>query len=77
MAFMIKEVWAYIAIGEDGEEGVCGFRSTQGWMPMVCADEARVKSFRPIAEKIARDSDKTITLARFTVRTDLETIPGK
>jgi hypothetical protein len=49
----IEMMYAYIA-SDAGGEGLCGFHSPSGWLPMVCADMARVESLRPIAEKLAK-----------------------
>jgi hypothetical protein len=70
----IEELWAFIAENETGE-GLAGFWDpNSGWMPMVAADERRVISLRPMAERIARESGKPIRLVRFHVRTEVETI---
>jgi hypothetical protein len=70
----IDHLWAFIAENETGE-GLAGFWDpSSGWMPMVAADEARVGSLRLMAERIARESGKTIRLLRFDVRTEVETI---
>lgn len=44
------------------------------WLPLVGADEERVKSLRPVAERIARTTEKRVVLARFKEREDLEVI---
>ena len=71
----IDSLWAFIAADADGE-GLTGFMSPSGWMPMVAADEARVASLRPIAEDIAKASGKEVRLVRFSVRTEIEVIGG-
>jgi hypothetical protein len=43
-------------------------------MPMVGADMKRVDDLRPLAQKIAREMGKKITLVRFTQREELEEI---
>jgi len=74
----ITTIKAYISIDDNGDEGICGFMKPDGqWLPMVCADDARVDSLRPLAEKIAKASGKLITLARFSVREDMEVIGAK
>lgn len=74
--FRIAKLHAYVAIDENGEEGVCAAynHATNTWMPMVCADEARIKSFRPIAENMAKKFGRPIKLVCFTVRKDVEVI---
>lgn len=74
MAFKITEIYAFIAVGPDGDEGVCGFQSAGTFMPMVCADQARVDSLRPVAVSLAAITGARITLAKFSVREDMEVI---
>lgn len=73
----ITEMWAYI-IEDDGpdDEGVTAFQPVGGdaWMPMVGADEARMKSLRPMAKRLATLHGKPIKLVRFSVREEVETI---
>jgi hypothetical protein len=73
----IDEVYAFVAIDEDGDEGVCAFYGPTGWMPMVCADQARVDQMRPIAEEIARQGGKPIQLFKFSKKELVEVFnPG-
>lgn len=45
----INEMFAFIA-GPEDDEGVIGYRSTDGWMPLVAADAKRVDlTSRPLA----------------------------
>jgi hypothetical protein len=69
---LISEVWAYIVLDDDGTEGIPAFASPMGPMPMVGADEERMRSLRGIAEGIARDMGKQVTLCRFSVREEIE-----
>jgi hypothetical protein len=69
----IEMMYAYIA-SDAGSEGICGFHGPNGWMPMVGADMKRAESLRPMAEKIAKATGRTITLARFHLREHLEVI---
>lgn len=53
--FQIKEIHVYLATDKDGVEGVTGFMSGDGiFWPMVCADRARLDSWRDKAQQIAR-----------------------
>lgn len=76
--FVIGAVHAFIVVDpEDGDEGIPAFVGPGGmWMPMVAADEDRVRSLRPMAEKVARETGQTVKFVRFSVREDLETIGG-
>lgn len=56
------------------DEGVVAKYIGNAWMPLVGADMKRIDSLRPIAGSIATNANKKVTLARFSNRTDLETI---
>lgn len=78
--FRITTLHAFVSIDQDGDEGVCSFMSDDGihW-PMICADDARLKELRPIAEGLARVGAKMglpnkIKLVKFSVREDLDTL---
>lgn len=74
MSFRIKTIHAFISIDQDDEEGVIGQLMPDGtWMPLICADEERLLSIRPMAEKIAQTGIK-VKLVRFTQREDVEEI---
>jgi hypothetical protein len=76
MGFKIETLRAFVAVGKDGHEGVCAFQAggSNVMLPMVCADEERVKQLRPLAQAIARVTGQRIVLAEFSVRTDVEEI---
>lgn len=70
----ITELWAYVSVDpSDGNEGVIGAPIPGiGHMPMVGADEQRMKSLRPFIEKLK--GEVPIKLIRFTHREDIETL---
>lgn len=70
----IDNIYAFVATEDDGSEGITGFQHNNTWMPMVCADVARLESLRPIAHQIAKQTGKPIKLIHFSVRTEVETI---
>lgn len=69
----IKEVWAYISVNEKGEEGICGFNDprTQQWLPMLAADEERLKSLKPFAHQISIMTKQKVKLVKFNNREEL------
>lgn len=77
MTLSIDTIHAYIAVDDEGE-GITGFAGPDGrWMPMLAADEDRIKSLRPMAQELATLTGKRIVLAKFSVREDMEYIePG-
>lgn len=61
----IRAVWLFVAIDTDGDEGLPAFESKGVIIPMVCTDEARVASLRPMAARAARERGVRIELVRF------------
>lgn len=73
--FKITTIHAFICTEPDGTEGVASMQTAAGLVPLIAADEARLDSLRPIAEALVEGlPDTKVTLARFSVRSDLETI---
>jgi len=74
----IDSIWAFISVDEDGNEGVCAAPiQGLGPVPMIAADERRLKSLIPIAEHLAKHSGMTIKLIRLTAREEVRVIkPG-
>jgi hypothetical protein len=73
----IEQMYAFVALDPaDNTEGIPAFQGPGGVaMPMVGADMKRVDSLRPVAEQMVRDyPGLKITLCRFEIRTELETI---
>lgn len=62
----INLMYAFIAIDEDGDEGVCAMYTPEGWVPMVGSDMERVDTLRKVAAGIARRSGKIVHLRRFS-----------
>ena len=73
----IESIYVFIATDEDPEdEGVVAQLLGDTWFPLVAADQARVKFLRPLAKRIAEGTKKTVVLAKFSHREDLEEIQG-
>jgi len=73
----INQMYAFVSedSGPD-DEGIVGFHTDTGWMPMVGADMDRIKSLKPIAQAIAKETGKKIKVLCFTNREELEIITG-
>ncbi len=69
----INSIWAFISSDEEGE-GVIGVQLNDMHLPLIAADEVRLKSLRPVAEKVARETNRTVKLIRLTTREDIEEI---
>jgi hypothetical protein len=71
----IDEVFLFISSDDDGE-GIIGqsFQMMEQtvFMPFVCADKARMEFLKPLAKKIAKESNKKIKLIRLSVREEIE-----
>jgi hypothetical protein len=78
MAFRITSISAFLSIGPDDEEGVIGapIGPNRTWVPLIAADESRVRALIPIAEEIAARSNYRIKLVRFTHREEVCDIPS-
>lgn len=72
--FRVTQLHAFLSVGEDGEEGVPAFQLGGSWMPLVAADATRLEQLRPLAQRIADETGRELTLAKFTVRMNVETI---
>ena len=69
----IESIWAYISEDENGEEGICGFNDprTACWIPMIAADEERLKSLKPFAHQIAVVTGRKVKIVKFHNREEL------
>ena len=70
----IEHLWAFLSVDEGGE-GVCAApMDGLGAVPLIAADEARLKSIRPMAQQIAKLFGKPVRLAKFGSREDVEIV---
>jgi hypothetical protein len=73
----IDEMWVYVSIDSDGNEGVVGsYVPGSGWVPLMATDPQRLELIRPMALAVARQSGMRIRLVKFSSREVLETIDG-
>jgi hypothetical protein len=70
----IETLFAWLQLDEEGNEGVAAFCADNQWYPMIGADWERVRSLRPMAERIARLTGRPMRLVRFRVREEVETL---
>ena len=75
MSFRVTEIWAWLAVGDDNEEGIVAFQGPDGGLPLVMADRTRLDSLRSLAEGVARQGDKTLRLVKFSVREEIDSLP--
>jgi len=70
--FIIKEVFAFVAIDpKDGDEGVIGALLGDTWMPLVAADEKRIRDYIKLADEITSKSGVPYKILRFATREDV------
>jgi hypothetical protein len=68
----IDEMYAFVTVDPaDHTEGIIGFNTPTGWMPMVGADTARVEYLVPLAQEMATSLGTPIHVLRFTVREEV------
>lgn len=73
--FLIENIWAFCSKDEGGE-GLVGAPLSDGTlMPLIAADETRLKQLRPLAEELSEAIDKEIVLKRFKL-VEVEEIIG-
>lgn len=68
LGFRIETLWAYLAVHDDGDEGVIAASIGGVMMPLVAADEARLRDLRPYAEQVVALTGKAVRLVRFDHR---------
>lgn len=74
----IDQVWVFVSLDEDGNEGVCAASLPGlGVVPLIAADEDRLKSLTGLAHEVSQLSGKTIRLIRLCTREEVMVIePG-
>jgi len=73
----IDEIWAWIAIHPDGDEGIVAHGlvradGTEVYAPLVGADQERIESYRGLAMEISERVGVPVRLVRFTARVVVE-----
>lgn len=66
----IETITAFVASDAEGE-GIMGMNTRDGWVPFIGADEARIKSLYPMAQKISEMSGKSFKVIRFSSQEDI------
>lgn len=66
---LVTELWAWIATEENGGEGLaaCGMtlHGEPYFMPLIGADEERIRALEPQAMHVAAVTGRPVTLKRF------------
>lgn len=72
--FRIGAVHAFVLVGDDGEEGIPAMRVGDSMIPLVAADETRLRQLQPVAQSFADVLGTRVELVRFTIREHVEWI---
>ena len=65
MGFVVEELFAFIAVDDDGDEGVIAAKMGDMMMPLVFADLARLPTFAPIADAVSKATGVDYKLKHF------------
>lgn len=65
MGFVVNELYAFVCVDEDGDEGVLAATMGETLLPLVGADLERVTSLVPIADNISDAAGLPYKLLRF------------
>lgn len=71
MGFVVDELFAFIAVDDDGDEGVIAAKMGNTMMPLVFADLTRLPTFAPIADNIAKAAGINYKLKHFQLLGDI------
>ena len=75
--FKAKEMWAFMSVGADGDEGLIGMKQGDVWLPFVATDGGRLDMLRDLSRKVAVEIKRPIYVVKFTNREEVETIHGE
>jgi hypothetical protein len=65
---VIEEIFVFMAVDDDGSEGIMGFKSREGWVPMVASEPQSVTVMAEIAAHMGEASHKKVHLVKFSAR---------
>lgn len=71
MGFVIQEIHALVAIGEDGDEGVISMQFGNVHMPFIIADKVRFEQLLPKAMAACAIGQKQLKILKFSTREDV------
>lgn len=64
--FRIENIWAFLSVDRDDDEGLAGAMINGIMMPLVAGDEVRRDALRPYAEAVAKASGHVVEEVQFT-----------
>ena len=72
--FKLNEMYAFVSVNEEGNEGILGMPSPHGVLPMFTADKKNLPKLMEGAQLFANSMDRKITVLKFSGREEVETI---
>ncbi len=70
----VEEIFAFVIVDDDGDEGVPAVMVGDMWVPMVGADPGRIESLHPYAQEVATAKDRRVSLRHFKLTREMEVI---
>ena len=69
----IDAIWAFVSVDAAGNEGLCAMPlpGFPGPMPLIAADQTRLASLIPMAERLAQASKTRIRLIKLSTREEI------
>ena len=71
MGFVITEIHAFVAVGEDGDEGIISMQLGGVHMPFIVADKVRFERMLPLALQAVQEYKKELRIIKFSTREDV------
>lgn len=74
MTHEITQLWAFVCVEDDGDEGVIAFTTVDGVvLPLIGSDLDRVRALRSLARQTVDATGQPVVLKRFTAMEVVET----
>jgi len=76
MSFQMEALLAFVAVGDDGDEGIVAFFNDDMWIPLVTSygDTERTGKMMQMARAICDETQCTIRVLRFDNRQQVDTM---
>lgn len=68
---VVEKVTCFVSVDKDGNEGIMGANTEMGFIPLIGADEERIKSLYPIAKQISKLAGVPFKVIQLNTRADI------